>query len=110
MNLLQDGQLSDGGHPLELTRARVQRYMAELTAAGKEANTVRLRRAALRAFARSLVDEGKGATRWLWAGGSEGALMTMAGWSNRSLLDRYTSATASERAAEEARRLNLGEL
>jgi site-specific recombinase XerD len=50
------------------------------------------------------------ATRWLRAGGSEGALMTMAGWSNRTLIDRYTSATASERAAEEARRLNLGEL
>lgn len=255
----------EGGHPLELTRAQVQRYMAELTTAGKEANTVRLRQAALRAFARWLVEEdelpedplvglkppklptkvvaglsddqlrdllkackgpsfrdkrdealvrllsetglrasecvalqvadldlkrglvtvrrgngakgrvapfspqaaaaldrylrarrshilastpalwlgshGRGfayfglndtlrdraktagipdfhlhlfrhtaATRWLRAGGSEGALMTLAGWSNRSLLDRYTGATASERAAEEARRLNLGEL
>ena len=255
----------DGGHPQELTRAQVQRYMAELTAGGKEANTVRLRQASLRAFARWLVEEeeiaedplvglkppklptkvvagltddqlrdllkackgptfrdkrdealvrllsetglrasecvalqmtdvdlkrglvtvrrGKGAkgrvapfspqaaaaldrylrarrshrlaatpalwlgshgkgfayfglndtlrdrariagipdfhlhlfrhtaaTRWLRAGGSEGALMTMAGWSNRTLIDRYTSATASERAAEEARRLNLGEL
>jgi len=47
----------EGGHPLELTRAQVQRYMAELTAAGKEANTVRLRQAALRAFARWLVEE-----------------------------------------------------
>ncbi len=255
----------EGGHPQELTCAQVQRYMAELTVAGKEANTVRLRQASLRAFARWLVEEdelpddplvglkppklstkvvagltddqlrdlikackgptfrdkrdealvrllsetglraseccaltladvdlkrglvtvrrgrgGKGriapfspqaaaaldrylrarrshklaattalwlgahsngfayfglndtlrdrakkagiadfhlhlfrhtaATRWLRAGGSEGALMTMAGWSNRSLLDRYTSATAAERAAEEARRLNLGEL
>jgi hypothetical protein len=35
--------VDSGGYPLELTRAQVQRYMAELTAAGKEANTVRLR-------------------------------------------------------------------
>ncbi len=46
----------EAGHPLHLTRAQVQRYMAELTAAGKEANTVRLRQAALRAFARWLVE------------------------------------------------------
>src|SRR6185312_8366764 len=49
----------EGGHPLHLTRAQVQRYMAELTAAGKEANTVRLRQASLRAFARWLVEEGE---------------------------------------------------
>jgi integrase len=51
-----------------------------------------------------------GATRWLAAGGSEGGLMAVAGWSQRSMLDRYTKATASQRAADEARRLNLGEL
>ena len=50
------------------------------------------------------------ATRWLAAGGSEGGLMAVAGWSNRSMLDRYTRATASERAADEARGLGLGEL
>jgi site-specific recombinase XerD len=255
----------DGGHPLELTRAQLQRYMAELTAAGKEANTVRLRQAACRAFARWLVEEdelsedplvglkppklptkvvagltddqlrdllkackgssfrdkrdealvrllcetglraseclaltvadvdlkrglvtvprgkgGKGrvapfspqvaaaldrylrarrshklastpafwlgshnkgfayfglndtlrdraktagiqgfhlhlmrhtaATRWLRAGGSEGGLMAVAGWSNRTMLDRYVGASAAERAAAEARNLGLGEL
>lgn len=51
-----------------------------------------------------------GATRWLAAGGSEGGLMAVAGWSQRSMLDRYTSATASARAADEARNLNLGDL
>lgn len=51
-----------------------------------------------------------GATRWLAAGGSEGGLMATAGWSNRSMLDRYVQATASARAAEEARRLGLGDL
>lgn len=50
------------------------------------------------------------ATRWLRAGGSEQGLMAIAGWSTRSMLDRYTGASASERAAAEARGLNLGEL
>jgi integrase/recombinase XerD len=48
------------------------------------------------------------ATRWLRHGGSEGGLMAVAGWSNRQMLDRYTQASASERAAIEARKLNLG--
>ena len=50
------------------------------------------------------------ASRWLAAGGSEGGLMAVAGWSTRDMIDRYTRATASERAAAEARSLNLGEL
>ena len=49
------------------------------------------------------------ATRWLRAGGNEQALMTIAGWSSRAMLDRYTASSAAERAADEARRLNLGE-
>lgn len=50
------------------------------------------------------------AARWLAAGGSEGGLMAVAGWSTRDMIDRYTRATASERAAAEARNLNLGDL
>jgi integrase/recombinase XerD len=50
------------------------------------------------------------ATRWLAAGGSEGGLMAVAGWRHRQMLDRYTAATASERAADEAKRLRLGDL
>jgi integrase/recombinase XerD len=50
------------------------------------------------------------ATRWLRAGGSEGGLMAVAGWSNRAMIDRYTGASAAERAAEEARGLGLGDL
>jgi integrase len=50
------------------------------------------------------------ATRWLAAGGSEGGLMAVCGWSSRQMLDRYTRATAAERAAAEARGLNLGNL
>lgn len=49
------------------------------------------------------------AQRWLSAGGSEGSLMSVAGWSRRDMIDRYTRATASERAAEEARHLGLGD-
>lgn len=47
--------------------------------------------------------------RWLRNGGSEGGLMQMAGWASRQMLDRYVRASAAERAAEEASRLNLGD-
>lgn len=50
------------------------------------------------------------ATRWLRAGGSEAGLMAVAGWATRDMIDRYTGASASERAADEARKLNLGDL
>ncbi|MER5830539.1 tyrosine-type recombinase/integrase [Streptomyces sp. NPDC002130] len=50
------------------------------------------------------------AGRWLAAGGSEGGLMAIAGWSRRDMIDRYTRATSERRAAEEARRLSLGDL
>lgn len=50
------------------------------------------------------------AQRWLDAEGSEGSLMAIAGWSRRDMLDRYTRASAAQRAADEARRLNLGDL
>lgn len=50
------------------------------------------------------------ASRWLAAGGTEGGLMAVAGWSRRDMIDRYTKATAEQRAADEARGLRLGEL
>jgi integrase/recombinase XerD len=50
------------------------------------------------------------ASRWLAAGGSEGGLMAVAGWSKRDMLDRYVRGTASARAGEEARKLRLGDL
>ena len=50
------------------------------------------------------------AHRWLAAGGSESGLMAVAGWTRPDMLMRYTKAQASVRAAEEARRLNLGDL
>jgi site-specific recombinase XerD len=50
------------------------------------------------------------ATRWLRNGGSEQGLMAIAGWTNRAMIDRYTGASAGERATEEARKLALGEL
>lgn len=51
-----------------------------------------------------------GAGRWLNAGGSEGGLMATAGWTTREMIDRYTKATSERRAAEEARRLNIGDV
>lgn len=50
------------------------------------------------------------AHRWLAAGGSEGGLMAVAGWTRPDMLMRYTKAQAESRAADEARRLNLGDL
>jgi site-specific recombinase XerD len=50
------------------------------------------------------------AARWLDAGGSEGGLMAVAGWSRRDMIDRYVRATSERRAAEESRRLDLGEI
>jgi site-specific recombinase XerD len=50
------------------------------------------------------------AHRWLAAGGSEGGLMAVAGWTRPDMLMRYTRAQAAERAAEEAKKLNLGDL
>lgn len=50
------------------------------------------------------------AHRWLAAGGSEGGLMAVAGWTRPDMLMRYTKAQASARAADEARKLNLGDL
>ncbi|HEX2656712.1 MAG TPA: tyrosine-type recombinase/integrase [Polyangia bacterium] len=50
------------------------------------------------------------AGRWLERGGSEGGLMAVAGWSRREMIDRYTRATSERRAADEARRLGLGDL
>jgi integrase/recombinase XerD len=46
----------------------------------------------------------------LRAGGSESGLMAVAGWWTRDIIDGYTGASASERAAAEARTLNPGEL
>jgi integrase/recombinase XerD len=50
------------------------------------------------------------ASRWLAAGGSEGGLLAIAGWSRRDMIDRYTRHTSEARAADEARRLGLGDL
>ncbi|MDQ3325461.1 MAG: tyrosine-type recombinase/integrase [Actinomycetota bacterium] len=50
------------------------------------------------------------AHRWLAAGGSEGGLMAVAGWTRPDMLMRYTQAQASARAADEARTLDLGDV
>jgi integrase len=50
------------------------------------------------------------ASRWLAAGGSEGGLMAVAGWRSRDMLDRYVEDTAMDRAADESRSLNLGDM
>ncbi len=50
------------------------------------------------------------AHRWLAAGGSEGGLMAVAGWTRPDMLLRYTKAQSEARAAAEAKKLNLGDL
>jgi len=49
------------------------------------------------------------ASQFRAAGGSEGDLMVLGGWRNRSMLDRYGKVAASERAQEAYRRLALGD-
>ena len=50
------------------------------------------------------------ATRWKAARGSDDGLMAVAGWSSRTMIDRYAGAAAAQRAADEARDLGLGDL
>jgi site-specific recombinase XerD len=50
------------------------------------------------------------ATRWKAAQGSDDGLMAVAGWSSRSMIDRYAGAAAAQRAGDESRRLGLGDL
>lgn len=47
--------------------------------------------------------------RWLAAGGQEGDLMRINGWSSRDMLDRYARSAADERAREAHRNLALGD-
>jgi integrase/recombinase XerC len=49
------------------------------------------------------------AHRWLRDGGAEGDLMRLAGWSSRSLLDRYGASAATARAIEAHRRIAPGD-
>jgi len=46
------------------------------------------------------------ATSWLAEGGNENELMLVAGWKSRSMIDRYTKATAVERARASHARLS----
>lgn len=48
--------------------------------------------------------------RWLAAGGSETGAMSVHGWSSPAMLQRYGRANREQRAIDEARRLDLGEL
>lgn len=50
-----------------------------------------------------------GAVRWLKAGGSTTGLMAVAGWTSLDMLRRYIRAAESDLAAEESRRLDLGD-
>jgi integrase len=80
---------------------------------GREGLTRSLRRRAQRAGVQDFRPHRlryTAAHRWLAAGGSESGLMAIAGWTRTDMLVRYTRARASERAADEARRLDLGSL
>jgi site-specific recombinase XerD len=49
------------------------------------------------------------ATSWLAEGGNENELMLVAGWKSRIMIDRYTKATAVERARASHARLSPGD-
>jgi len=69
----------------------------------------RARRAGIKGFHPHMMRH-TAAHRWLTAGGSEGGLMAVGGWTRPDMLMRYTKARAEQRAADEARGLNLGDL
>ena len=48
------------------------------------------------------------AVRWLGKGGSETGLMAQAGWTSRTMIDRYTKAANEALAAAEFDRIDLG--
>jgi site-specific recombinase XerD len=48
------------------------------------------------------------AVRWLRAGGSETGLMAHAGWTDRTMINRYVKAASEQLAGEEFERLHLG--
>lgn len=50
------------------------------------------------------------ATRWKGMHGSDDGLMAVAGWSSRTMIDRYTKTAVAERALTEHRALGLGDL
>ena len=50
------------------------------------------------------------ATRWKARRGSDDGLMAQMGWSSREMIDRYAGAAAADRAAAEAKELNLGDV
>lgn len=49
------------------------------------------------------------AHNWLSKGGSEGGLMRLAGWSSRTMVQRYGASAATKRAHEEHARLQTGD-
>ncbi len=49
------------------------------------------------------------ATRWLDSGGTESSLRALGGWQSAAQVQGYSRSTAAARAADEARRLGLGE-
>ena len=51
-----------------------------------------------------------GAVRWLDRGGSPTGLMAVAGWTSVDMLRRYIKTSESRLAADEARRLDLGDI
>ncbi|MDO8616077.1 MAG: tyrosine-type recombinase/integrase [Dehalococcoidia bacterium] len=49
------------------------------------------------------------AHHWLAAGGSEGDLMRLLGWTSRDMLQRYAATTGTERAVSAHKRMGLGD-
>ena len=113
----QTGRAIDRYLRLRRTHARGQEPALWLGDRGKLCGYACLRKALMRRAALAGIKgfhphvlRHTAASRWLAAGGSEGGLMAVAGWTRREMLDRYVQATRAELAAQEARALGLGDL
>lgn len=92
--IVRDGRGEPLGHPLWLgTRGPLtdNGIFQLIQARGEEAGLGRIHPHQLRHT---------WASRWLASGGSEGNLMSLAGWSSRQMVDRYGRSAAGERARE----------
>lgn len=98
------------GHPHHRTSALWLGQKGPMTATGmRQVVQRRARQAGLEQRIWPHLFRHTGAHQWLAAGGSEGDLMSLYGWRSSTMLRRYGSSAAAERARKAHRELSLGD-